>query len=742
MKCCKYFVLIYSIACLFLLSSIASAQKITKYEDSLVVNTNESSVSVCYKTGYVNYRFGNGTSIDNTIAYINDISLGYISTSGCKMHQATVDTFSNDNGDGVRITVKHWGNNAHIVLVQQITLYQNHSYLLTGVVATKDNGIGELETRDICALAVLPKENARLYQPGTEQRFLDVPFDNDNWSHILERKWDNTKPVFSGISYEFASVYDNNDFSGLVMGSVSHDFWKTGIVYRASMQKGTIDSLIIYDGAATEDNKSLPPDYGGNDGTHDHAPHGTMKGTSVKSSTIFLSAGDTRKGFVDYGKVNVLFNGRLTWHGNAPVYWNSFGVEGVLGYEKKMMPKDLAKIPEFIQTLSNFNKYSKPVISIDSYDQSVYTTDLLASFGKYVERKGQQLGFYFIPFAKWTWKNNTDDAKFEGTDYNISDVVLRDKNYQPIWFKDGDWGCLALDPTHPAVRQYIISQLEKAKTIGAKFIKIDFLTAGALESIKWYDPNIRSGMQAFNFGMKMLKELTDSIMGKDVFITEAISPMFPSQYAHTRFISTDVYSHLRDDEPGFPHYGSTEGSLANASHLWWVQGTLWPYTNLDVSVMKNFQKNPDLSEQEVKVRLFAMMSMGSILGDGSDYREKLARDRAVKYLDNPNLCAFFSNPRAFTPLKFADGETLDQQMAFYLPGKETLFSAFNFDNKKVFNPVWNRDELGLDSGEYLIKDFLTGRTIGKIAKDQKKVSFSVPVSDAIMVKLVRGTDEQ
>jgi len=408
----------------------------------------------------------------------------------------------------------------------------------------------------------------------------------------------------------------------------------------------------------------------------------------------------------------------------------------VLGYEGKMMPKDLVKIPDFIQTLPNFNKYSKPVISIDSYDQSIYTTSLLTSFGKYIEKKNQQLGFYFIPFAMWTWKNSTENAKVPGTEYSMADVVLRDKKGQPIWYKDGDWGCLAMDPTHPAIRQYVIDQLKKAKAIGAKFIKIDFLTAGALESTRRYDANIRTGLQAYNYGMKMLKTLADSIMGKDIFITEAISPMFPSQYAHARFISTDVYSHFRDDEPGFPHYGSTETSLANASHLWWVQGTLQPYTNLDVAIMKNFEKNPDLNEKEIRARLFALMSMGSILGDGSDYRVKLAADRAAIYLDNKYLCTYFSDPKAFTPLKFADGETFDQQMAFYLPGTETLLSLFNFDNKKQFDQTWHRADLGLGSSEYIINDFLTGKPVGKIAKGQDSFSFNVPAADAIMVKLV------
>jgi hypothetical protein len=736
MKLQKRPVIKYLIPCLLLVTGTVSAQKVTKYDDSLVVSAGGSSVSVNYKTGRLNYHFGNGVALNNTVAYVNEVNDGTIYTSACRVHQAATGEFENELGKGVQLVIRHSGNDAGITLTQQVLLFQDHPYLLVNVTAVKGDGTTvNLESRDICALAVLPQEKAELIQPGAEPRFLDVPFDNDNWSHILERKWEAGKPPFTGIGYEFASSYNNDDFTGLVMGSVSHDFWKTGIVYRASAQKGVIDSLKIYDGAATEDDPSLKPDYGGNDGTHDHAPHGSMKGKSVNSSLIYLCAGDTRKAFVDYGNVNASISGRLSWDGFAPVYWNSFGVEGVLGYEGKMLPKDLPKISDFIQSMPNFNKYAKPVISIDSYDQSIYPASLLASFNRYIEKKNQQLGFYFIPFAKWAWKNGTENTKLEGTDYNLSDVVLRDKYGQPIWYKNGDWGCLALDPTHPAVRQFVIYRLKEAKAIGAKFLKIDFLTAGCLESTRRYDPNIRTGLQAYNYGLKMLKTLADSILGKDIFITEAISPMFPSQYAHTRFISTDVYSHLRDDEPGFPNYGSTESSLAYGSHLWWVQGTLWPFTNLDVAIMKNFQKNPDLSEQEIRVRLFAMMSMGSILGDGSDYRVKLAADRANIYLNNPNICAYFSHPKAFTPLQFADGETYAQQMVFYLPGTETMLSLFNFDYKNQFNKTLHRADLGLGSGEYIIKDFLTGQPTGKIEKGQDSFTLNVPAADALMVTL-------
>jgi len=729
-----------SIPILFLFSLLAvslnaKAQQVTNYKDSLVVKDQEKSVCVNLITGYVCYHFSNGVVINNSIAYVNDITSGYLSTTECKIHQAATDTFTNSAGKGIRLVIKHSGNDKGIALIQQIYCYNDHSYMLINLTAIKDGRNSNIETRDICALAVLPQQHGTLSQPGTEPRLLDVPFDNDDWVNVLERKWNDKQHSFSGISYEYSSVYDNNTLSGLVMGSLSHDFWKTGIVYRLSSQTGVVDSLKIYDGAATEDDPQLQPAYGGRDGTHDHAPHGTMTGETVSSSIIYLCGSDVRKAFVDYGNANVIFNGRQIWKGDAPVYWNSFGVEGVLGYEHVMMPKDILKITDFLQTLPNFNAHAKPVLSIDSYDQSVYTTDLLASLGRYAQKKNMQIGFYFIPFAMWTWRNSFDN-KIAGSDYTLADVVLRDKNNQPIAYKDGDWGAYAMDPTHPAVRLYVINQLKKAKTIGAKFIKIDFLTAGALESTTRYNPQIRSGLQAYNYGMKMLRALVDSVMGPDVFITQAISPMFPSQYAHTRFISTDVYSHLRDDEPGFPNYGSTEASLATGSHAWWVQGTLWPYTNMDVSIMKNFQKNHDLSETEVKVRLYAMMSMGSILGDGSDFRSSLAMERAKKFLDNKNLCDFFSSPKAFTPLQFADGETLDQQMAFYLPGKETLLSLFNFDRQKIFSRKWHRSDLNLDNTTYLIKDFLTDAPMGKIEKGQETFSLDVASGDALMVKLI------
>jgi outer membrane protein W len=332
---------------LTLLSLSVSAQKISKYRDSTVLSTDAASVSANSKTGRLNFHFSNGVTISNAVAYINELSAGYITTSACKVHLISTDEFTNAGGNGIRMTIRHSGNTADITLIQQILIYQDHPYLFTNLTAIKGDGTSEnIETRDISALAILLQENARLTQPGAEPRFLDVPFDNDNWSHVIENSWDKAKP-FSGISYEYASIYDNTKLTGLVVGSLSHDFWKTGISYHAATTLGVIDSLKVTDGVATEDNAALPPDYGGNDGTHDHTLHGTMIGKSISSSIIYLGASDDiRKDFVNYGKANVQINGSLGWKAPAPVYWNSFGVEGVLGYEKVMMPKDVSKIYE------------------------------------------------------------------------------------------------------------------------------------------------------------------------------------------------------------------------------------------------------------------------------------------------------------------------------------------------------------------------------------------------------------
>lgn len=729
---------IAGIILLLLLSAGSSVLANTRTNGIVKLYGKDFRVDLDTTTGRINYYFNNSIRLVNTVAYVQELNYGMINSAEFARHSYQKISLGYSPKNGYRIDFIHSDDQHPFKLIQHLAFNDSTSALLISVELVANNPYLILETRNISPLALLPSQQGSYIMPGSTPRILDVPFDNDNWVDVLPRSFNsNNNQQVSGIGYEFASLYDYKQMLGMVVGSITHEFWKTGISYGISSTSNLLDSLVVYGGAAVPDQPSLPQAYGGRDGTHDYTLHGTMKGSKLQSPTIFLCGmTDVRKAFVQYGNANVAVTGRLQWNKKPPFYWNSFAVEGVLGYGKKMMPDDVLKISDFIYSLPNFSKNGTPVISIDSYDQELYSTDVLKSIAKHAAKNNQELGFYFSPFSVWNWKNNLEKAKINGTKYYLRDVILRDEKNNPIPYKDGDWGCFPIDPTHPATREYIIGQLQKAKAIGTKFLKADFMTAGALESTVRYDSSIRTGMQAYTYGMKMMKQLIDSIMGPDIFIWQAISPMFPSQYSHCRFISTDVYSHLRNDQAGFPYWGSTESSVVNGSHLWWMQGTLWPFTNADVAIMKNFQTNPDISEQEVKVRLYGMMVMGSILGDGSDYRHPIAAMRAKKYLDNPALCNFFSRPQAFTPLKFSDGVSLDQQLSFYLPGHSTLVALFNFHKTENFKETIKLDQFGLKKVEYEVRDFLTNDLIGIISEKQTTLDLTIPVLDAIMIKLI------
>lgn len=720
-----------------ILPSFASAQQTQVAGDSLVVSNNYIRVVANLHSGKVTYRFASGTQFENTTAYVQDVKTGSYTSAGFARHSFTTDSLNDPLGKGICINLVHEEEGKPVRLVQYITIYEAQPFILLSVEASAKDKAAMVETNDISPLTILPVQQGKIILPGARTLFTDYPFDNDNWVDVLSRRWPADNKGISGISYELASAYEESSKNGFAIGSLVHDFWKTGIRYATGTTAGQVDSFIVYGGAASKDNPSLPDSYGGKDGTHDYVAHGTQVGNAVYSPLIYLSASaDVRNDLMRFGNTVRKISGSLTWNKPAPFYWNSFGVEGVLGYEKVMMPLDVAKISDFIHSLDNFNKASQPVLSIDSYDQGIYSTEVLQSINRYGKKKGQQMGFYFIPFALWAWKNNISGTKLTNTDHSLSDVLLLDDKHNYIPYKDGDWGAFPMDPTHPYTRDFIIGQLKKAKAVGATFLKIDFLSAGALESARRYNPAIRSGIQAYDYGMRMLKHLVDSIMGPDIFITQAISPLFPHQYAHTRFLSTDVYSHLRNDQPGFPHYGSTAASMISATHFWWTQGNLWPYTNMDVVVMKNFQKNKDLSEQEVKVRLFSMMALGSILGDGSDLRNPTAAERAKKYLNNAAVCDFFRKPKAFTPLSFPVGNGQAQQLSFYLPGDTILVAAFNFDTDKILTASFPQAELKWQNREYTLEDFLKGKEIGKISKGQTSFKLDIGVKDAVMIKLV------
>ena len=140
-----------------------------------------------------------------------------------------------------------------------------------------------------------------------DSRILWIPFDNDDWVSY------NAAPMSgSGTSFEAAAFYDNDTRNGIVVGSVTHDTWKSGVYYSASNNK--LDAMNVFGGA--------------NDATytHDVVPHGMVSGAAVSSPTMFVGyAADWRTLMEEYAEANAAEQPKLTWDGGVPFGWNSWG---------------------------------------------------------------------------------------------------------------------------------------------------------------------------------------------------------------------------------------------------------------------------------------------------------------------------------------------------------------------------------------------------------------------------------
>ncbi len=205
-----------------------------------------------------------------------------------------------------------------------------------------------------------------------------------------------------------------------------------------------------------------------------------------------------------------------------------------------------------------------------------------------------------------------------------------------------------LDVTHPGAKQLIHDAIESVVTDGFDLVKLDFLTDGAMEG-RHFDPNIHTGIQAYNQAMAYV----DSLLPPSVFVSESIAPIFPSQYAHARRISTDVVGQLADDAcPAWPHYGSIEYMLDALTFAWWMQGTLYAYNDPDGIALAAFKPSSTATFPEAwaQTHVTASAIAGTMFFDNSDYASATGAQRATTYLGNAAVDAIAAAGRAFRPV--------------------------------------------------------------------------------------------
>lgn len=484
---------------------------------------------------------------------------------------------------------------------QRFNLYDGADYVLTDVTLSLPSG-GDLSSNYICPIY---SEAQNLFLPqDAHNRFLTVPYDNDGFVTYgcfpLSRGNSATSTgagrfARDSISFEVTAIFNGETQQGMVIGSVSHDTWKSAVRLTGSpLIQSHISRLECFSGvthAATRDehNGYLQP-------------HGAVKGARVSSATMMVGLfDDWRTGLETYGEVNAAITPGHPYKGPAIWGWNSWGgMEKHCNYEGALSVSDFIK--ENIQDQGNFAKDGVIYVGLDAWDNMNW--EQRKRFVEYCHANGQEAGAYWTPWSDWV---GDPSRTLEGNHgYTYGQAQSRVNGQLSGGF----------DPTAPATLSRVDWYCEKFLQSGFKYLKLDFLNSGSKECDHFYREDITTGTQAYNFGMNYLRER----LGDSVIIDLSISPLFPYQFADARRISCDAWGEM----------WHTNYMMNSFSFGWWLD-RMYAFNDPDHLVMGNRSDAENISRMTT-----AVVTGYCILGDnlstrGSYVGTAVSQQKAKKY---------------------------------------------------------------------------------------------------------------
>ena len=584
-------------------------------------------------------------------------------------------SFNDDFGSGKLIQITSKTNDKIYTITHNYYLYDNYiltDFTIESALPFKTNYMAPVKTET--PVAFLPS--------GSNNKSLFVPFDNDKWIRYKANSFGT--PI---TSFEVGSVFNADTNEGLVVGSIEHILWKTG-VKTTSSNGNSLNSLEVFGGitAAYE--------------TSDNLPHGAVEGKSIKSPKIFIGYfDDWRTGLETYADVNAIFAPRLPWNSGKPFLWNSWGViQTGITYAKSRQVSDF--IADNLQN-NNFQNDSTMYMNLDSYwDNLQY--DQREYFVPYCERNNQKAGIYWTPFVDWA---NNGERNVEGASgYKYKDIYLYANGRQQRIA-----GAAAIDPTHPATKMRMDHYLNDFKKMGYKFIKLDFMTHGSLEADDYYDPTVYTGMQAYNQGLQYIIDVLDNSM----FINLSIAPLFPANYAHSRRIACDAFT-------------DSEYTLNSLSYGWWLD-RVYTYNDGDNVVFKG-QSNEGLNRSRV---ISSVITGIFCIGDDfSAAGDEVAKEKAKRLLTNKEINQVARLTKAFRPAKAADEDKAAEM--YYGTAEDTVYVAIFNNTIRPKEHNLNFQSLGLNSGTtYTVHELWTDA----ISTHSDSWTESVPRADVKMLKI-------
>ncbi|WP_205780476.1 alpha-amylase family protein [Mucilaginibacter limnophilus] len=523
------------------------------------------------------------------------------------------------------------------------------------------------------------------------QRSLFVPFDNDAWIRYDAKEF---KQEIENTSSEVSAVYSETTQHAIVIGSVEHEVWKSGVKTKAGISE---NELVAFSG------------YADKEVTRDQREHGCLEGSQIRSAKFLVGYfADWRTGLEEYAKANriaekpFVFN----WTQPTPIGWNSWGV-----LQQNITYDNATKVVDFFaDSLKCFRNGKDFYIDLDSYwDKMIkggYEGDFseLKRFADYCVKRGLKPGVYWAPFTDWGYGSGAQ-RRAEGSTYTFGEMWTKVNG----GYHDFD-GARALDPTHPGTQQRIKLVISKLKECGFEMIKIDFLGHAAIEADNFYDKNLHTGMQAYKAGMEYLLKQLDGKM----LIYAAISPTMASgRYVHTRRIACDAFKAINE----------TEYTLNSLNYGWW-QTYLYNYVDAD-HVVLNTQT---LGENRART-LSAVITGTFITGD--DFSTPgIWTARAKDLFQKEELLKLVAKGKSFRPLNGNTGKSANE-VFWKITDGFCYLAVFNFtDAEKAIRIDLTKAGLSA-TNEYAASDVFSGSQY-HVAQNKE---VTVSAKDAVLLKI-------